>query len=349
MYSQAESNCVTFAAEIRNFSDPAKKAKRARIGKIPNSGALKVRGSMGHQFLHPLGKELLKPVAQVFRSENSYILRDSKIVFVCGGSVDGPSMRSRFLKYATAELTHLRMFLAEAAEKDYVSNEEATVHNVGEFEDLIGEVSDCLIIFPESPGSFAELGYFSKNQELSKKILIVNDANLQGIDSFILRGPIHLIDSTSIFSPTIQMEYGDGAKFEPVRLRLENRITGKKRKKFEFTKYADLTFRKKFFAIFEIVRLFEVLTLEAVEYAFRSIFKNVNPSELKQSLSILVAADLIHRSGYDNEYFCIDRKSKPFMEFDNFDEVPFRLALNELYTTEFPDIASVVKGLSDDH
>jgi hypothetical protein len=289
-------------------------------------------------------------VAQVFSSDSTYILRDSNIVFVCGGPKDGPSMRKRFLDYGRVHLTHLRLFLAEDAEKDYVTNVEAQLHDVGKFEEIIGEVSDCLIIFPESEGSYAELGFFSKNEELRKKILVVNNADLQGKDSFIRRGPIHLIDSVSKFKSEIQVDYGDNANFGLVKERLENRnVIGKKRKKFEFTTFADLTFRKSFFAIFEIIRLFEVMNLEAIEYAFRSIFKNVNTLELTQLLSILVAAKLVRRGGTDQQYFCINRTAKPFMEFESFDEISFRLALTDLYTQEFPDIATVVRGLSNDH
>lgn len=304
---------------------------------------------MSHPFLHPRGKELLKRVAHAFCSETTYILRDSNIVFVCGGPIEGPSMRKLFLDYGREHLIHLRMFLAEDAERDYVTSEEAVLHDVGEFEEIIGEVSDCLIIFPESPGSFAELGYFSKSDELSKKILVVNDHNLQGKDSFIRRGPIHRIDAVSIFKTEIQIEYKDSANFNLVKERLENRIVGKKRKRFAVKAYSDLTSRKKFFAIFEIIRLFEVMTLEAIEYAFRSIFTNVRVPELKQLLSILVAAGLVQRGGKDSQYFCINRASKPFMEFEDFDEVSFRLELSDLYTGEFPEISAVVRELSNDH
>jgi hypothetical protein len=305
---------------------------------------------MSHPFLHPRGKELLRRVAQVFSSDSTYILRDSNIVFVCGGPKDGPSMRKRFLDYGRVELTHLRLFLAEDAEKDYVTNVEARLHDVGKFEEIIGEISDCLIIFPESDGSYAELGFFAKNEELRKKILVVNNTDLQAKDSFIRRGLIRLIDSVSKFESEIQIEYGDNANFGLVKERLENRIIiGKKRKKFEFTTFTELTFRKTFFAIFEIVRLFEVMTLEAIEYAFRRIFKNVKASELRELLSILVAAERVRRGGNDQQYFCINRDAKPFMEFESFDEVSFRLELTDLYTQEFPDIATVVRGLSNDH
>jgi hypothetical protein len=167
--SQAELYCVIFDAGSRTNSASAKK-ERARIGIRPTSGLLEVRGKMSHPFQHPLAKGLLRRVAQLFKSDKAYILRDSNIVFVCGGPIaDSSTMRSRFVKYAADELGHLRMFLAEDAEKDYITHDDPEFHNVAEFEEIIGAVSDCLIIFPESAGSFAELGYFSQSELLRKK------------------------------------------------------------------------------------------------------------------------------------------------------------------------------------
>jgi hypothetical protein len=71
---------------------------------------------------------------------------------------------------------------------------------------------------------------FSKNEDLRKKILVVNDADLQGQDSFIRRGPVHLIDTHSKFNKEIQLEYNDNANFGLVKERLEKRVVGKKEK-----------------------------------------------------------------------------------------------------------------------
>jgi hypothetical protein len=164
---------------------------------------------MGHPFQHPSIKEVLRRVAQLFFSDKAYILPDSNIVFVCGGPTsDGNSMRNRFLSYAMAELPHLRMFLAEDAEKDYVTHDDPEFHNVAEFEELIGAVSECVIIFPESAGSFAELGYFSKSPELRKKILIAHRLDLQSEDSFILRGPVDLLPNLPSFISRVRSGFG---------------------------------------------------------------------------------------------------------------------------------------------
>lgn len=301
---------------------------------------------MSHPFKHPRGKDLLKRVAQTFCSENTYFLRDSNIVFLCGGAMDPPTLRYRFKEYARTELPHLRIFLAEDAQQDYVTHVEPEFHKISEFEEIIGEVSDCVLLFPESPGSYAELGYFSKNEILREKLLIVNDATLQGQDSFIALGPIGIIDKYSRFKPTIQIQYL-APDFQLIKDRLTNRIAGKKRKKFSNFKYSALKTREKFFIIFELVNIFQALKFEEIEYSFRSIFGNVHSSELKRLLSILVAANLVNRRGDEQEYFCVNRDARSFMDLEELDIGKFHLEVLDFYEAHFSNVANVVKGLSE--
>ena len=192
---------------------------------------------MSHPLKHPKARALLKRVAQSFRAEDTYILHDSNIVFVCGGSMDGPYMRPRFYEYASANLPQLHVFLAENAQQDYVQHVEPEFHNVAKFEDIIAEISTCVVIFPESPGSFTELGYFSKNDKLRKKILVINNADLQGQDSFVALGPITLIDSDSEFRPTIQIVYSANPDFSLVKERFDNRLRVHNRRRLGATTY----------------------------------------------------------------------------------------------------------------
>lgn len=151
----------------------------------------------------------------------------------------------------------------------------------------------------------------------------------------------------SKFKPEIQIAYGEGANFDLIKERLESRIVGKNRKRLEYSSYKELTRRNTFFVVFEIVRLFEVLSLDGINYAFKSIFTHSNPSVLKKLLSILMAAEFVHRGGQDQQYFCVNRCTKSFMELERFSEVKFRFELTELYNQHFPEIAQIVGGLSD--
>ena len=300
---------------------------------------------MGHPFMHPKAVDLLKRVAQSFHAQDTYILRDSNIVFVCGGPMDRPNMRPRFCNYATTDLPHLRIFLAEVAQKDYVRHIEPEFHNVAEFEDIIAEVSTCIILFPESSGSFAELGYFAKSDKLRKKLLVVNNAGLQGQDSFIALGPIKLVDTHSRFQPTIQLVYSNRPNFSLVKERLDRRIPSHNRKRFKAQKYSELSTQQKFYSVFEIIRLFQALSDEGVEYAFRSIWGNAKRTELHRLLSILVASDYVKRGGEEQNYFCVNRAARSFLEFESPDVKTITMEVIDLYEKDFPEIAEIVRGL----
>jgi len=59
------------------------------------------------------------------------------------------------------------------------------------FEEFLAEVSDAIILFVESPGSFCELGAFAYADSLfSDKLIIVMDEKHRGSKSFIATGPV---------------------------------------------------------------------------------------------------------------------------------------------------------------
>lgn len=58
------------------------------------------------------------------------------------------------------------------------------------FEEFLAEVSDSIILFVESPGSFCELGAFAYAEKLfAEKLIIVIDKKFEGDKSFIITGP----------------------------------------------------------------------------------------------------------------------------------------------------------------
>ncbi len=64
------------------------------------------------------------------------------------------------------------------------------------FEIFLAEISDYIILFPESPGSFCELGAFSYGDDVfGKKLIIVNDEKYRNSQSFISTGAIKKAES----------------------------------------------------------------------------------------------------------------------------------------------------------
>ncbi|WP_316818675.1 retron St85 family effector protein [Pedobacter nyackensis] len=60
-------------------------------------------------------------------------------------------------------------------------------------ENLLADSVDAVVIIPESPGSFAELGAFVGNEKLRNKIICVVDEKYKKDKSFVNQGPIKLI------------------------------------------------------------------------------------------------------------------------------------------------------------
>lgn len=66
-------------------------------------------------------------------------------------------------------------------------------------------MSDLVLLFSESPGSFAELGAFASHSDIASKTLVVIQQKYLGKDSFIAKGPIAYlsdISEKSVFSLT---------------------------------------------------------------------------------------------------------------------------------------------------
>lgn len=64
-------------------------------------------------------------------------------------------------------------------------------------ENLLAENVDAVVIVPESPGSFTELGAFANNIELRKKVLCLIEKRFKKKKSFINQGPLKLIKKSN--------------------------------------------------------------------------------------------------------------------------------------------------------
>ncbi|HEX5283522.1 MAG TPA: retron St85 family effector protein [Bryocella sp.] len=62
--------------------------------------------------------------------------------------------------------------------------------NLALFEVNLAGYADLIIILPDSPGSYAELGMFSTSQAICIKLLVINKLEYKGKNSFINRGPV---------------------------------------------------------------------------------------------------------------------------------------------------------------
>ena len=297
---------------------------------------------------HPLNsksqKELRGRVVQ-FICNALLVQNQSNLVFVCGGN-DADCMRRKFFEYFKSNLADHEFFEPEFAMKSYFSSEDIEPFNIAEFEEIVAKLSHCIVIFPEAPGSFAELGYFSTNEIIRRKIILAIDSNRQMMDSFISLGPANLIQRHSKFHSNIQLDYKN-PDFDLIKVRLTTRAPLTKNKRsLLLNKFNSLSDYEIYALTKAIVSILTIATLEDIFYIYSSIFKNVyNRSKIKQIISILVGSNHIRTVG-DFGHFSVVENSRGLTSvrdglLNTNSEI--RLQLLEVYINSDPEFYKVVQ------
>jgi hypothetical protein len=253
-------------------------------------------------------------VKDVFQTARLYVSSNRHLIFVCGGESSKRNLRSKFLKYASKELPHLRLILAEDAYRDLMGGSRPAFVNLAVFEELIAELADCVVLFPESFGSVAELGFFVANEKIATKLLTVNPIKYQAHDSFVNLGPIALINVQSNFRPGLLLGEEKPTDFSAIAERLKRYAGERRRVAFAYQQFDQYGLLEKFFAIFEIVRHVRIVHVATLPYVIEKIFA-VQPvrEELKNLISVLVAARYIIRAGEESRYL-VASEAKPFLD-----------------------------------
>jgi hypothetical protein len=174
-----------------------------------------------------------------------HVQAPTEIVFLCGGpftpfsevaSTPPKSMRDAFLRVAShPALGSREIVLAEDFTKLSVFS--AHYKDILEFESDLAQITELIILFCESAGSFAELGSFASSEEIAKRLLVVLRDFYSNANSFITLGPITNLRSNHQYSVFILEDevvgiVGDShaaidlsalksAMDQPLRLRLE--------------------------------------------------------------------------------------------------------------------------------
>lgn len=240
---------------------------------------------------------------RVFEEKSVYHRKNRFIMFVCGGRLDegGNSLRKQFIEWSEANLPEFICLVAEEALKDNFAGEGRSFVNLAKFETVIADIADCVLIFPESPGSFAEAGFFANSKIVREKTLVINPLLLQATDSFLNLGPIDTISSVSFLKPTLLLNEAD---FTPVGQRLRERVKWPAhRERLPYQAFGQFNFKQKLLVVFEVIRLLRLADLKTLRYVLRACFGgSPQKQELKHLLRILLAAGFIQRS-QDTEYF----------------------------------------------
>lgn len=292
---------------------------------------------MTPQLTHPSGVTLLRELGSFFRSPGIFTSRDRRLVFLCGGPVVSGknSFRKKFLSYARKSLPDFRFFLAEDATRDLFKESEAAFVNIAEFESLISNLADCILLIPESDGSIAELGYFTAQQATREKLFVVNEMDFQEDESFIKLGPIDIVNRYSRFRPALHLNLrAKSPNFRPIVKQLR-RFELEIRGHFEFKQYDQLPVRHRLFLLFELIYLFGRISYDAIEYTIGTVFmKDAGltveiQQELRQLLSVLCAGQYVQRLSNGDTVLSPISKARPFLEVPRSKIDSMRLKIND--------------------
>lgn len=137
----------------------------------------------------------LEQVANIIK-DRIFVPRSEKkvTVFLCGGEVSNQKnarskMAKIFSKYPRYELLY-----PEDLFDDLLAGQGQ--YSLLKLENILADSVDAIVLFPESPGSFAELGAFSNNIDLAKKMVVIANNKFKSDKSFINYGPNRLIKSS---------------------------------------------------------------------------------------------------------------------------------------------------------
>jgi hypothetical protein len=303
---------------------------------------------MSHPFLHPSSGMLLERVARLFRDEAAYLVPDRSLLFVCGGPV-GPSVhsvRKQFLDYAATALPNFRIFLAEAAAKDITEYDEPKFLNLAQFEELISTFADCILLFAESAGSLAEIGFFAAHIGTRKKLLVVNRLEVQAAESFINNGPLALINDDSAFKPVIYLDFDhDKLDFSPINQRLlRYGFPAKKRQRFVFNTYSELQPRARLGIVLEIIKIFEPISLLGLQYIIKIIFDHPDYDEIRHLVSLALAVGYITRVGEFEDAFSVTEHTETLFVLNQGETERIRWSVLDFYKRNYSHIYSLERA-----
>lgn len=255
---------------------------------------------MTQLFANKAGQQLLESLREIFEHKHVYHRKYRFILFVCGGPLSGAetSLRKMFLEWADRNLPDFVCLLAEEALRDSFAGEGRRFVNLATFESIVADVADCVLIFPESAGSWAETGFFS-NSTIRNKTLVVNPLSLQAIESFLNLGPIDRISADSFLRPTVLVNIEGSVDFAPVALRLKERVKWPEhRERLYYGSFGQFTFRQKLLVVFGVLRLLRLADMKTLRHALKACFGgNPRYQEIGHLLRILLAAKFVRREG----------------------------------------------------
>lgn len=246
----------------------------------------------------PLITGYLNKIKTSFSTKKVLLNKDSRIIFTCGAAKPADytqTGRSILMKYASLHLQKFNFFMAEKLFEVLGKKDSSDLLSI---EKQLTEYSDCIIVILESPSSFTELGAFSVDDELAKKMLVINDVAFKNQQSFINLGPIKKVNENSIFGNCINVDFKRFAQsFSKLEKILNDKIKSQRNTVIEINDYEDLMTKNKlrFYLIHDLVSLFFPIShLELISF-LKFLFGEGNDFQIHFDIALLTSLGFIEK------------------------------------------------------
>lgn len=140
------------------------------------------------------------PYAGDLDGKKIHVQAPSAVLFLCGGqysNISAPiplSLRDAFLKISDNPATRGKL-IVQAEDIKFADVFAEHYNDFLQFETDLAQITELILLFCESEGSFTELGAFAMVEEIASRLLVVVRDKYWSSDSFIKHGPLRQLEN----------------------------------------------------------------------------------------------------------------------------------------------------------
>jgi hypothetical protein len=255
------------------------------------------------------------------------------IVLVFGGPLGNPNKSAREMFNTWAALKHPTISSQIRTPEEFADwNSFKGYGNLVDFEIDAGNLARAIVLFSESPGSFAELGAFCTNSALAERLFVVVAKEHYQAISFIAYGPLKKIEDLKHDHSICVLDSLDPKKIQDqlpdVFIALEEKL-GTLPKTLAFQ---PLRHRDQFLLVADLVDLFGALTERELHGLVKNMGADIDHPALSRITSQLLRFELIaYVPGVTKRFFVAPIKRLSYLNYASpknlpaFDRARFKL------------------------
>ncbi|MGR2740723.1 retron St85 family effector protein [Billgrantia sp. Q4P2] len=250
----------------------------------------------------------IKPLVNSIKRSRVVAIRGTpRLFFLCGANESEGQIsyrRKQVKEFLEQQIVNSHVIIAESFFHDYIKNKDRNGTgkiNSLDFEHVLSDISEKIIIIMESESAICELGAFS-HASLRNKLVVINNSEYENSESFINTGPIKAIKDTSGHDKVIwyKMAGMGGAAQDAIAHTFPslNKVLDHTKAVSEIIHYeeldpADKISTKTLLFVHDLIYLMSEVTYKSLVYFLKDIFGNKDFSKLTDIIAILISLGYI--------------------------------------------------------